>query len=100
MTTKEAERLHKRYMENNPVYAFIVQNAPEEGKNARFFTYEHIFDNITAEIEHKRSAEEKKEFIITELEPISEVLWLYKAIAIQSSAVCGGRRGIRLMDIL
>ena len=100
MTTKEAERLHKKYMDTNPVYAFIVQNAPEEGKNARFFTYEHIFDNITAEIEHKRSAEEKKEFIITELEPVSEVLWLYKAIAIQPSAVCGDRCGIRMMDIL
>lgn len=100
MTTKEAERLHKKYMETNPVYAFIVQNAPEEGKNARFLTYEHIFDSITAEIEHKRSAEEKKEVIITELEPVSEVLWLYKAIAIQSSAVSDGRCGIRLMDIL
>lgn len=100
MTIKEAERLHKRYMENNPVYAFIIQNAPKEGKNAQFFTYEHIFDSITHEIEHKRSADEKEEFIIAELESISEVLWLYKAIAIQSSAVCDGRRGIRLMDIL
>ena len=80
---------------------WILENRPESGTPAKFYSYEFLFFAALGLRENPGetlTARAIKEIICGDLENISEDLWMYD-IAVQPEAVEGDRAGIRVMNL-
>lgn len=94
-------------MDNNIVHTHIVlkdwilEHRPQPGSPARFHSYEFLLFGVLGfpdSYANALSPEEIREIICGGIELISDVL-LEDDIAVQSEAVEGERRGIRIMNL-
>ena len=80
---------------------WILENRPESGTPAKFYSYEFMF-YTALELREKPgetlTATAIKEIICGDLENISEDLWM-SDIAVQPEAAEGDRTGIRVMNL-
>lgn len=80
---------------------WILENRPESGTPAKFYSYEFLF---FAALELRENpgetltAKDIRDIICGDLENISEDLWISE-IAVQPEAVEGDRTGIRVMNL-
>ena len=80
---------------------WILENRPESGTPAKFYSYEFLFFAALGLRENPGetlTATAIKEIICGDLETISEDLWM-SDIAVQPEAVEGDRTGIRVMNL-
>ena len=80
---------------------WILENRPESGTPAKFYSYEFMF-YTALELREKPgetlSAKDIRDIVCGDLENISEDLWM-SDIAVQPEAVEGDRVGIRIMNL-
>lgn len=80
---------------------WILENRPESGSPAKFYSYEFMF-YTALELREKPgetlSAKDIRDIVCGDLENISEDLWM-SDIAVQPEAVEGDRTGIRIMNL-
>lgn len=80
---------------------WILENRPDSGSPAKFYSYEFMFYTALELRENPGetlSAKDIRDIICGDLETISEALWR-EDIAVQSEAVEGDRVGIRVMNL-
>lgn len=80
---------------------WILENRPESGTPAKFYSYEFLFFAALGLRENPGetlTARGIKEIICGDLENISKDLWM-SDIAVQPEAVEGDRTGIRIMNL-
>ena len=80
---------------------WILENRPESGTPAKFYSYEFLFFaalGLRENPDETLTATAIKEIICGDLENISEDLWM-SDIAVQPEAVEGDRTGIRVMNL-
>lgn len=80
---------------------WILENRPESGSPAKFYSYEFMFYTAFGLREkpgETLSAKDIRDIVCGDLETISEALWM-EDIAVQPEAVEGDRTGIRVMNL-
>lgn len=80
---------------------WILENRPESGTPAKFYSYEFLFFaalKLREKPDETLSAKDIKDIVCGDLENISEDLWM-SDIAVQPEAVEGDRVGIRIMNL-
>ena len=80
---------------------WILENRPESGTHAKFYSYEFMFYTALGLREkpgETLTAKDIRDIICGDLETISEALWM-EDIAVQPEAVEGDRTGIRIMNL-
>lgn len=80
---------------------WILENRPESGTPAKFYSYEFLFFAALGLRENPGetlTAKAIKEIICGDLENISEDLWM-SDIAVQPEAIEGDRTGVRVMNL-
>lgn len=80
---------------------WILENRPESGTPAKFYSYEFLFFaalELRENPDETLTAKDIKEIICGDLETISEALWM-NDIAVQPEAVESDRVGIRVMNL-
>lgn len=94
-------------MDNKTIYThdelkkWILENRPESGTPAKFYSYEFLFFAALGLRENPGetlTAKTIKEIVCGDLENISEDLWM-SDIAVQPEAVEGDRTGIRVLNL-
>lgn len=94
-TTQKTEYTH------DLLKKWILENRPESGSPAKFYSYEFMF-YTALELREKPgetlTATAIKEIICGDLENISEDLWM-SDVAVQPESVEGDRTGIRVMNL-
>lgn len=80
---------------------WILENRPESGTPAKFYSYEFLIFGALGFRENPGetlTAKDIRDIICGDLETISEDLWM-SDIAVQPEAVEGDRAGIRVMNL-
>ena len=81
---------------------WILENRPDSGSPAKFYSYEFLFFaalELRENPDETLTAKDIKEIICGDLETISEALWM-NDIAVQPEAVESDRTGIRIINLL
>ena len=80
---------------------WILENRPESGTPAKFYSYEFLFFaalGLREKPGETLTAKDIREIICGDLETIFEALWM-SDIAVQPEAVEGDRTGIRILNL-
>lgn len=81
---------------------WVLENKPEAGSPAKFYSYEFLFYgalNLRENPGETLTASDFEEIICGDFGTITENLWQDHDIAVQMSAVEGGRTGVRIMNL-
>lgn len=82
---------------------WVIENKPEEGSPAKFYSYEFLFYsalNLRENPGETLSAQDIEAVVHRDFEQIYEDLWQDHDIAVQMSAVESWRTGVRIMNLL
>lgn len=80
-----------------PLFQWCIDNKPQQGSDAKFYSYRFIFSEVMGIGEEFKS--DMEGIIDSELIAVSEPLYWEQCIAIQPEAIQNGERGIRIMNL-
>ena len=79
-------------LSGNPVCKWIIDNAPEPKKDAKFFPYETVYTQA-----YRAWVEDPGNIVKKQVETYQDDLFREERIAVQTSVPVNGKRGIRVM---
>ena len=82
---------------DTPLYQWCIDNKPQQGSDAKFYSYGFIFSEVMGIGEEFKS--DMEGIVDSELIAVAEPLYQEQCIAIQPEAIQGGERGIRIMNL-